>query len=77
MGPPTRQIWAVWPIAGSRKRCDPVAVSQGLLLFSILCMIVLELQHLRWIWWEHWDCRDCGAKNKHCGCQKFRWQLWV
>ena len=52
-------------------------VSQGLLLFSILSMIVLELQHLRWIWWEHWDCRDCGAKNKHCGCQKFRWQLWV
>jgi hypothetical protein len=53
------------------------AVSPGLLLFAIACMIVLELQHLRWIWWEYWDCRDCGSKNKHCACGKFRWQLWV
>jgi hypothetical protein len=52
-------------------------VSPALLLFAIGCMIVLEMQHLRWIWWEYWDCRDCGAKNKHCGCKKFRWQLWV
>ena len=51
-----------WPaaIARSREGCDPVAVSQGLLLFAIVSMIVLEMQHLRWIWWEYWDCRDCG-----------------
>jgi hypothetical protein len=54
-----------------------VGVSPGLLLFAIVCMIVLEMQHLRWIWWEYWDCRSCGVKNKHCGCEKFRWQLWV
>jgi hypothetical protein len=52
-------------------------VSAGFLLFAIVGMIVLEVQHLRWIWWEYWDCRDCGVKNKDCGCRKFRWQLWV
>jgi hypothetical protein len=52
-------------------------VSPGLLLFAILSMIVLEVQHLRWIWWEYWDCRTCGAKNKHCACERFRWQLWL
>ena len=52
-------------------------MSHGLLLFAILSMIVLEMQHLRWIWWEYWDCRTCGVKNKHCACDRFRWQLWV
>jgi hypothetical protein len=52
-------------------------VTPGLLLFAIVCMIVLEMQHLRWIWWEYWDCRGCGVKNKNCACEKFRWQLWV
>ena len=52
-------------------------MSSDLLLFAIVCMIVLEMQHLRWIWWEYWNCRTCGVKNKNCGCDKFRWQLWV
>ena len=60
-----------------RKGAILVGVSPALLLFAIVCLIVLEMQHLRWIWWEYWECRDCGAKNKHCGCEKFRWQLWV
>jgi hypothetical protein len=61
----------------SPSRAILVCVSPGLLLFAIVCMIVLEMQHLRWIWWEFWDCRACGVKNKDCGCQKSRWQLWV
>jgi hypothetical protein len=52
-------------------------VSPNLLLFAIVTMIVLEMQHLRWIWWEYWDCRACTVKNKNCRCDKFRWQLWV
>ena len=52
-------------------------VSTGLLLFAILSMIVLEIQHLRWIWWEYWDCRTCSVKNKHCACTRFKWQIWL
>jgi hypothetical protein len=52
-------------------------VSRGLLLFAIVSMIVLEIQHLRWIWWEYWDCKACGTKNKDCACKRFRWQLWL
>ena len=48
-----------------------------LLLFAICSLIVLELQHLRWIWWEHWSCRGCGVKNKDCGCRKRKWQLYL
>jgi hypothetical protein len=61
--------------------CRPPAilarVSTGLLLFAIVSMIVLEIQHLRWIWWEYWVCRDCGVKNKHCACRRFKWQIWI
>jgi hypothetical protein len=52
-------------------------VSRGLLFFAIVSMIILEIQHLRWIWWEYWDCRTCGTKNKDCACERFRWQLWL
>jgi hypothetical protein len=52
-------------------------VSPGLLFFAIVTMIVLEIQHLRWIWWEYWDCRTCSVKNKHCACSRFKWQLWL
>jgi hypothetical protein len=59
------------------RECDALGVSEGLLLFAIASMIVLELQHLRWIWWEYWDCGTCGAKNKHCACDRFKWQVWI
>ena len=48
-----------------------------MLLFMIVSMIMLEIQHLRWIWWEYWDCRTCNVKNKHCSCERFKWQIWV
>ena len=44
---------------------------------AIVCWIVLELKHLRCIWWEYCDCLSCCVSNKLCGCEKFRWQLWV
>ena len=31
-------------------------------------LIVLEINHLKWIWWTYWDCRKCHVKNKDCGC---------
>ena len=35
-------------------------------LLWIGALIVLELNHLKWIWWTYWDCRRCGRKNKEC-----------
>ena len=54
-----------------------MAVRDPFLLFGICCLIALELQHLRWIWWEYWDCRGCKVKNKDCGCGKRKWQLYL
>jgi hypothetical protein len=35
----------------------------------ILSLIGLEIQHFKWIVWEHWDCRRHGVKNKDCRCK--------
>jgi hypothetical protein len=42
-------------------------MSRGELLFAIGCMVGLEVNHLKWIWWNYWDCHKCGRKNKDCG----------
>jgi hypothetical protein len=47
--------------------CEPSTMARPELLFAIVCMIGLEINHLKWIVWEHWDCRRCGAKHKDCG----------
>ena len=43
-------------------------VSQTELFLAIVGLIVLEIYHLKWIWWEHWMCRSCGTQNKNCSC---------
>jgi hypothetical protein len=40
----------------------------------IVALIALEIQHLKWIVWEYWDCRRCGVKNHECGCIR-RWLM--
>jgi hypothetical protein len=35
----------------------------------IRSLVGLEVQHLEWIVWEHWDCRRYGVKKDVCGCQ--------
>ena len=42
------------------------------LLFAIVCMIVLEVNHLKWIWWTYWDCSRCDVRNKDCTCGRSR-----
>lgn len=38
-------------------------------------LIVLEIQHLKWIVWEHWHCRRHGVVYRECGCidRAMRW----
>ena len=43
-------------------------VNQTELFLAIVGLIILEVYHLKWIWWEHWLCRSCGSRNKHCSC---------
>jgi hypothetical protein len=48
-----------------------------LLLMAILGMILLELNHLRWIWWENWNCRRCGVKYKDCEYGHRKWIMYL
>jgi hypothetical protein len=50
-------------------------VSRTAIFLWILALLALEVQHLKWIWWEYWDCRRCTAKHKDCSCGATR--SWV
>ena len=53
-------------------------VSRTEILLWIVALTVLELNHLKWIWWEHWSCRRCSAKHKDCGCgATARWMMFL
>ena len=43
-------------------------VSRTEILLWIVALFVLEVNHLKWIWWEHWSCRHCAVKHKDCAC---------
>jgi hypothetical protein len=47
----------------------------GVLLWAV-ALIVLEIQHLKWIAWEYWDCRTHKVKNRECRC-KARLMIWL
>ena len=44
-------------------------MSQTEITLWIVALFALEVQHLKWIAWEHWDCRRHGVKNKECRCK--------
>ena len=53
-------------------------VSQTEILLWIVALFVLEVNHLKWIWWEHWSCRRCEAKHKDCACgATARWKMFL
>jgi hypothetical protein len=43
-------------------------MSRTEIMIWILALIVLEIYHLKWIWWENWSCKSCTAKHKDCEC---------
>jgi hypothetical protein len=51
------------------KRARNGGLTRLEIAFWILCLVGLEVQHLKWIIWEHWDCRRHGVKNKECRCK--------
>jgi hypothetical protein len=59
------------------RSCDLHRVSQTQLLVAIAILIVVEINHLKWIWWTQWECRTCKAKNRDCPCNdKWKWMVW-
>jgi hypothetical protein len=59
------------------SECDLLRVSQTQLLVAIAVLIVVEINHLKWIWWTQWQCRTCGVKNRDCDCSdKWKWMVW-
>ena len=52
-------------------------MNQTQLLVAITVLIVVEINHLQWIWWTQWQCRTCKAKNRDCPCSdKWKWMVW-
>jgi hypothetical protein len=51
-------------------------VSHTQILLWCIALIVLELNHLKWIWWTYWECGKCGRKHKDCGCGS-KWIMFL
>ena len=43
-------------------------VSRTEVFAAIVGLFVLEIYHLKWLWWEHWKCRTCRTEIKNCSC---------
>ena len=53
-------------------------VSPTQILLWIVALFLLEVNHLKWIWWEHWNCRACTVKHKDCACgATARWIMYL
>jgi hypothetical protein len=53
-------------------------VSRTEILLWIVALFVLEINHLKWIWWEHWHCRACTVVHKDCACgATSRWVMYL
>jgi len=51
-------------------------MSQTAILIAILIFFLVEVNHLKWIWWNHWLCRTCGVRNRECACSdKWKWMV--
>ena len=51
-------------------------MSHTQVILWISALLVLEINHFKWIWWTYWDCGGCRRKNKDCACGRSRkWLL--
>jgi hypothetical protein len=51
-------------------------VSNTQILLWCIALIIVELNHLKWIWWTYWECAKCGHKHKDCGCGS-KWVMFL
>jgi hypothetical protein len=53
-------------------------VSKTEILLWIVALFILEVNHLKWIWWEFWTCRSCSVVHKDCSCgNTSRWVMYL
>ena len=52
-------------------------MSQTQILIWCVCLIVLEWNHFKWIWWTYWECRRCGRKNHECRACGRSWVMML
>ena len=53
-------------------------VSKTEILLWIVALFILEVNHLKWIWWEFWTCRGCAVAHKDCACGRTsRWLMYL
>ena len=52
-------------------------MSRTQILLWIVALFVLEVNHLKWIWWENWACGRCSAKHKDCRCGTTKWIMYL
>jgi hypothetical protein len=60
----------------SRGQATTVFLSQTQILLWCIALIILELNHLKWIWWTYWECAKCGRKHKDCSCSS-KWVMFL
>jgi hypothetical protein len=54
------------------------SVSKTEIVLWLVALFVLEVNHLKWIWWEFWTCRGCAVAHKDCACgQTSRWLMYL
>ena len=63
--------------APAARKATRVDLSQTQILIWCVVLIVLELNHLKWIWWTYWDCSKCGRKHKDCGACGSKWVMFL
>ena len=78
MGPPGGAAGPPGPLPSANTASTVDGVSRTVILLWIVALFVLEVNHLKWIWWEHWSCRRCEAKHKDCACgATARWKMFL
>ena len=51
-------------------------LAQTQILLRYIALILLELNHLKWIWWTYWEYAKCGRKHKDCSCSP-KWIMYL
>ena len=64
------------PLTGTTRSREAGLVSHTQIFLWCVALIMLEVNHLKWIVWTYWACGKCGRKHKDCGCSS-KWFMML